>query len=364
MRLIALLREWATVRLPDACSAWLLRAYRRPLPVLLGFVILPLGPLFIATHLLNVALWRRQTLHNLKVTARLASEIVEETLDETFRFERQLTAQPGFVEAVRRRDTAELAKRLEQTLTFTPRVDLAFVIEPGGQPLASFPFRARQAERNFSQDEPFLGARQGGRWRPYVSAVYLREDPPVEKVVGVVLPVESQGGPSAVIQFQHRVEEIKSWIQKLRVEPEGFLYVVDHRGQLVVYPFQVLPGKPKVVTSWPPVAVPLGPDGAELTFRGASSGKSWLAGVYPVGQTGWRVVAVQPEAAALRILHQVLWPMGGLVGLLAALLVILSLRWAQLQNSTMELLRQNTKLLKQMQQRRTLDSGPKGGGSA
>ena len=115
------------------------------------------------------------------------------------------------------------------------------------------------------------------------------------------------------------------------------------------------------MTHWPPVAEPLGPDGAELVFRGEHSGKRWLAGVYPIGGTGWRVVAVQPEAAALRILSQALWPMGVLVGLLAGLLIILSLRWARLQNSTMVLLRQNTKLLKQMQQRRTLDPGSKGG---
>jgi hypothetical protein len=155
------------------------------------------------------------------------------------------------------------------------------------------------------------------------------------------------------------VEEIKSWLQKLRVEPEGFLYVADHRGQLVVYPFQVLPGKPRSVTDWPPVAVPLGEEGASLIFRG-SSGKRWLAGIHPVGDTGWRVVAVQPEAAALRVLSRTLWPTAGLVALLMLLLVILSLRWARLQNSTMDLLRQNTKLLKQMQQRRALGPGKEG----
>ena len=356
------LREWITVALPDAFSSWLLRAFRRPLPVLLGLVILPLGAVFFATHVMSVALWRAQTLHNLKVTARLAAEIVDETLQETFRFERLLATQPGFAEAVRRRDAAELAKRLEHTLTLTPRVDLAFVVSPAGEALTSFPYRAGAAQRSFAQDEPFLGAQQpGGSWRPYVSAVYLREELPAEKVVGVVLPVTDNGTVVGLIQFQHLVEEIKSWLQKLRVEPEGFLYVVDHRGQLVVYPFQVLPGKPKVVTDWPAVSVPLGPDGVELIFRGEHSGKRWLAGVYPVGETGWRVVAVQPEAAALRVLHQVLWPLGLLVGFLAALLVILSLRWARLQNSTMTLLRQNTKLLKQLQQRRSIDPGSKAG---
>jgi hypothetical protein len=320
-----------------------------------------LGAIFIATSVMNTALWRRQVLQNLTVTARLAAEIVDETLEETFRTERLLAAQPGFIEAVRRGDKEALGARLEQTLTLTPRVDVAHVIDLEGRSLASFPFQARIDERPFAEEEPFLGAKGDGTWRSYVSAVYLRDDPPVEKVVGVMLPVESQGQVIAVIQFQHLVEEIKSWLQKLRVEPEGFLYVADHRGQLVVYPFQILPGQPRVVTDWPPVSMPLGPDGGSLVFRG-STGKRWLAGVHPVGDTGWRVVAVQPEAAALHVLSRTLWPTAGLVALLMLLLVILSLRWARLQNSTMDLLRQNTKLLKQMQQRRTLGPG-KGGES-
>ena len=357
MRLLSPLREWFTVTLPDAVSSWLLDAFRRPLPFLMGLVVLPLAAIFVTTYVMSTRLWRHQALNNLTVTARLAAEIVDETLTETLRFERALAAQPGFAEAIRRRQTAELARQLEQALILTPRVDFAVVMSPDGTVLTSFPPAPLLAGRSLAQDEPFQGARDGEAWRPYVSGVYLRAEPPAEKVVGVVLPVEQNGTVVGLIQFQHRVEEVKSWLQKLRVEPDGFLYVTDHHGQLVVFPYQVLPGKPKVVTHWPPVAHPLGPDGAQLVFTGERDGRRWLAGVAPVGEVGWRVVAVQPEAAALRVLRRVLWPFGLMVGALAFLLIFLSLRWAQLQNSTMELLRQNTKLLKQQQQRRMLDSG-------
>ena len=158
-----------------------------------------------------------------------------------------------------------------------------------------------------------------------------------------------------LIQVQHRVEEVKSWLQKIRVEPDGFLYVVDHRDQLVIFPFQVLPGKPRVVSDWPPVAHPLTADGAALAFTDRRGGRRWLAGAFPIGTIGWRVVAVQPEASALRVLHRVLWPLGILVGLLALILVAVSMRWAQVQSLSLRLLRQNTKLLKQQQQRSTLD---------
>jgi len=129
--------------------------------------------------------------------------------------------------------------------------------------------------------------------------------------------------------------------------------VTDHHDQLVVFPFQVLPGKPKVVSDWPQVAVELSESGTSLRFED-SKHRPWLAGAHPVGATGWRVVAVQPERAALRVLDRLLLLMGLVVGVLALLLVLFSVRWAQLQESTLQLLRQNTKLLKQLQQKRTI----------
>ena len=349
--------DWVTMTLPDAFSGWLLQAYRRPFAFLLGVVVLPLAILFVTAQTVNTALWRRQTLHNLHVTARLASEIVEETLGETFRFEQMLAAEPAFAEALKRRDQAQLGRRLGDALAFLPRVDLATAITPEGIIVASAPSRPELTGRIVVEEEFFRGAARGGA-HPYVSAVYLRGDPPPAKVVSVVLPVVQGDRVVGFVQFQHLVEEIKSWLQKLRVDPDGFLYVTDHRNQLVVYPFQVLPGKPKFVSDWPPVAQPLSPDGTSLVFADRK-GRRWLAGVHPVGATGWRVVAVQPEEAALRVLHRVLWPLGLLMGCLALLLVLLSRRWAQLQESSMNLLRQNTKLLKQLQQRKTLDKkGP------
>ena len=352
---MATLREVITETLPNAFSAWLLAAYRRPLTFLLTLVVLPLVLIFLITHIMNVSLWRTQTLTNLRVTAHLAAEIVEETLDETFRFERLLASQPEFREAVRQRDRAQLTQQLTQSLTFIPRVDLAIVMTPEGQVVASSPDSASLVGRSASDEEPFRGAQQGG-WHPYLSAVYLREGPEIEKVVGVIWPiVDEEQHVIGVLQFQHQVEEVKSWLQMIRVEPKGFLYVTDHHDQLVVFPFQVLPGQPKVVSDWPPVAAPLAASGGSLAFTDRRGAQRWYAGMAPIGDTGWRVVAVQPEKAALRVLYRVLWVLGLLVGLLTLLLVGVSMRWAQVQALSLRLLHQNTKLLKQVQQRRTLD---------
>jgi hypothetical protein len=143
----------------------------------------------------------------------------------------------------------------------------------------------------------------------------------------------------------------------VRVEPGGFTYVVDHRGQLVVFPFQAIAGRPTVVSSWPPVAARLPPEGTTMSFTDQRSGRTWLAGAHPVGGTGWRVVAVQPEAEALQTLRRVFVALGLLVALMSIVAAIGISRWVRLHAFTLQMARQNAKLLKQLNQSRLLDRG-------
>jgi hypothetical protein len=352
------LRTWITVRLPATFSNWMLKAYRRPVQSILGLVILPLAVLFLSTQLINISLWRKQTLRNLGVTAKLASEIITGSLEETFRFEDLLIARPEFVEAVRLGDEPSISRQLGEILNLLPPVDQAMVVSLSGRVIAAYPSQPELLGQDVSAQDAFAGASRDG-WQPYISAVYLRGGPELEqmeKVVGVSLPVMDGETVVGLLQFQHRVEEVKSWLQKIRVDPEGFLYVVDHRQQLVVYPFQILPGKPKVVADWPPVAQPLTDDeGSTMAFRDPRTGRRWLSGIHPIGAIGWRVVAVQPEGAALGVLYRTLWFLGVVVAALALLLVAVSLRWAQVQESSLRMLQQNTKLLRDIQQQQTLE---------
>jgi len=344
------LRQWFSER----WSALLLQAYRRPLGFLLVLIVLPLLLIAVVTYQVNTSVWRAQTLHNLRVTARLGAEIIGETLDESSRFTEMLAADPGLTDAIRHHDTAQLSHRLKEALAFAKHLDVAMVLTPTGSVLAASSDEPGLIGQDMSQQDAFLGAQQSG-WQPYISAVYLLEQPQLEKVVGIIVPIVEQKQLLGWLQVQHRVERIKSWIQKLRVEPAGFLYVVDHHDQLVVFPFQVLPGRPKVVSDWAPVAAPVTEDGTTLVFRDAKSGARWLSGIHPVGTIGWRVVAVQPERAAFQTLYQVFGTLGVLLLIVLVLTTFVSLRWAKLHALSQHLLRQNAKLLKQFQQQRTLD---------
>jgi len=323
-------RERFPVTFLEALRGWQLRAYSKPLRFFSFLVILPLAIVLFMTHRVNVALGRRQALHNLGVTAELAAQIVERTLQETRLFEQMLAAQPVFRQAIQQRDGPQLTKLLQDSLQLVPRLSLAVVSAPDGTILAVFPEDLGVVGQDIAQDDAFRGAQQGG-WHQYVSGVHLQEVGSHEKVVEVACPVQAGSEVIGLLMVQFRVGEVRSWFQKIRVEPGGFLYVVDQHDQLVTYPFQVLPGKPTVVSDWPPVAQAVPETGSTLVFRGGRRHELWLAGVHPVGTTGWRIVAAQPEHEVLRLLHSVLWPMGLLVSLLVTILLTVSLQWVQLQ---------------------------------
>ena len=323
-------RKRFTVTFLESLRSWQLRAYSKPLRFLFLLVILPLAVVLFATHRVNVALGRRQALHNLGVTAELAAQIVEETLQESRLFEQMLAAQPAFREAIQRGDSPQLTKLLQDVLQLVPRVSQAIVSTPDGRIIAVSPENLGVVGQSITQDDGFRGAQQGG-WHPYVSGVHLQESGSHEKAVDVTFPVQEGDKVIGLLMIHHRLEEVRLWFQKIRVEPGGFLYVVDQHDQLVTYPFQVLPGKPKVVSDWPPVAQAVPETGSTLVFRGGRHNELWLAGVHPVGTTGWRIVVAQPEREVLRLLHSVLWPMGLLVSLLVTILLTVSLQWVRLQ---------------------------------
>lgn len=345
------------MRLTEAFSAALserlLQAYRKPLGFLLCLVLFPLALVGVVTYRLNVDAQARQAFHHLQVTAHLAAEIIEETLAHTVQLERVLAAQPGFPEALRAQDAGWLQLRLGDALALSPRITALSVLTPDGTMLAAAPAAPTRVGQLIGDTEALDALRRNPQ-QPYVSAVYFEEQPAPRKVVHIYCPILEGEQVVGLVQAEHEVEAVKAWLQKIRVEPAGFVYVVDHKQQLVVYPFQVLPGRPKVVAEWPTVQLPLAEEGATLGFRD-SRGREWLAGLYPLQELGWRVVAVQPRAAALQILDQSVQTMALLLGLLALALVVVSLWWARLQASSLQLLKQNTKLLKEMQQRMLLE---------
>jgi hypothetical protein len=157
-----------------------------------------------------------------------------------------------------------------------------------------------------------------------------------------------------LLQVQYRLQQVEAWLEKVRIEPEGFLYVVDQQGLLVTYPFQVLPGKPKNVSSWLPVSGAASTHGTLIRFRQGTPARAWTAVVVRLDPFGWRVIAQQPDAALLGPFHQLAVSCFGFLLAMVGLVAVLLARWARLHRTTLALMAKQASLLRRSEQRRTL----------
>ncbi len=325
-----------------AIPGWLLALYRRPLAFLAGALVLPLVGVCTWLYVANERQWRMQESHDLLLAARLASRIIQEEFTRTHETEAALAAQRPFLDALRRHKAAPVADSLNLLLQISPMIETARVVDADGQVLA---------EQSRETAEP--GAEpSAGVAAPTVSGVSLRDPASGEKVVEMSAPIVD--GTSAVgsLQLRYRLQALSRWLQKIRVEPAGHIYVVDQHGLLAVHPLQILPGKPKDVSRWAPVAAPASAEGTLVRFSMGTPSRPWTAAVVAVEPFGWRVVAQQPDEAMLRPFRRLVGVFVGVIAVLALLLSALILRWASIHRATLELLAQQSKLLRQSEQDR------------
>lgn len=323
--------------------AWFLELYRQPLAFLLTVIGIPLLGLCVWLYAENERGWRTREGKDLLVAARLAARIIQEELDQTRQIEDALASRAAFIDAVKRGDRGALETSLQLLLDVTPMIDRVMVLDLEGRLVATV---SSATENPSTTADPPRAV-----WRQPVSGVYLRDAASGEKVVAVSSPVYEDNQALGLLQVQYRLQDISRWLDKVRVEPGGFVYVVDQAGYLVSYPFQLVPGQPKNVSGWPPVKHQLSPQGEVMRFWQGRPAGPWTAAVVAVEPFGWRVIAQQADAVMLRPFYRIVLSFLALIGLLAGILCFFLLRWAALHQATLRLLAQQAKLLAQSERR-------------
>lgn len=327
---------------------WFLTLYRQPLVFLGSVLVIPLIAVCLWLYVVNERQWRAREGHDLLVAARLASRIIVEELGRTRQFEEAVAARPEFLDAVKRRDRGGLMSSLQVLVEGMPRINQVHVTDAAGRRLADVAATSSgEASAEAFFDVPNTLERA-------VSAVYVGDHASGEKVVSVFSPIRDGQVVLGVLHAQYGLQAISSWIEKVRVEPAGFLYVVDHRGRLVAYPFQLLPGDPKDVSGWAPVAAPASPQGELMRFGRGQPKHPWTAAIVSLEPYGWKVVAQQPDAAMLAPFHQLVGSFAVLIAVLAGFIGLLVLRWTHLHGATLRLVAQQARLLRLSQQRHVL----------
>lgn len=325
--------------LPMALPWWFLTLYRRP-----GrFLGLVLGvPLLVACfwiYRVSERQWRVREGEDLIIAARMTGRMLEEELSRAQAVQAAIAHRPDFVRAVMQSDREAILQDLQVLLQLSPQAARILVRDREGRMLAQV-----TAESDPLAPSPDAWPAAEDR-QPAVSGVYLGDATSGEKVVGVSTPILEGRVPVGMVQTQYSLEAIARWLQRTRVGSSGFLYVVDNQGFLVAHPYQVLPGKPKNVSHWAPVAAALSADGRLVRFEDGKPARAWTAGVVMVAPYGWRVVAQQLDAAMLAPFYHLVYAFAAVILLLAGLLAALILRWARLHETTLELLAKQTQLL-------------------
>lgn len=331
---------------------WSLRLYRMPLVFLLCFLILPLSFLCGWLYLANERQWRAQEAQDLQVYAKLASRIIHEELSRVQELEKVLAAQPALLNAVKRRDREAITASLRLFTHLAPSLGSALVTDATGRPVAAVTAPAAGAP---AEGTPPISAEPLPISDETLSrsAVYLYDPTSGEKAVRLSTRLQDGQVVRGALHAHVRLGEISRWLEKLRIEPEGFLYVVDDHGLLVSYPFQLRAGTPKDVSAWPAVACSQASASAIVRFRQGQPERPWTAAAVSVAPFSWRVIAQQPDAAMLRPLRRLAAWLLLIITLLSSAISLVVLRWAHMHHVTLQLLAKQTELLRRSEQQRT-----------
>lgn len=156
-------------------------------------------------------------------------------------FQKILEAYAGrfrFREVIRRRDRAEALIHLRQIAESFPDLDRPFLADPAGVLWAVYPEAPEIYGTSFAQRDWYRGISRD--WRPYVSEIFVGAASRVPVIVLVVPVRDLEGRVIGILGSSQRLSVIREWLLPIKV-PNGDLYVVGRKGQLVFHRTRIGP---------------------------------------------------------------------------------------------------------------------------
>ena len=279
----------------------------------------------------------RVTSHSLRDYARETGESAAQTVAESVARDMEgsiglaktFARLPGIADAVDRHDEEAVRERLRVAVESYPHVDRAYVLDTEGTLWSDYPTAPESLGHNFAYRDYFKGLSR--KWKPYVSEVFQRQAEPMPMVVAVAAPIRNAkqkllGG----VVYQYRLEEMTQWLRQIRVGRSGYVFLMDHTGNVAVHPRLDL--QSRRYTEYAGLAA----------FQAALQGKSGVVEYedplahemmmanlipIPVADCYWVAVAQQPAAEANAPIVRLGWQLGTATGIfaMAALAVVLVL---------------------------------------
>ncbi len=243
-------------------------------------------------ELTEVALSRRAAV------AQLAAVTLSEKFARLVDLATSFTTRPRVHELVAEGKWVEASKFLQAVPHDFPFIERLFLADLDGTLKVDVPELPGVRGLNFSGREWYQGVSRD--WRPYVSPVYRRTAAPQLNVFAVAVPIMSASGKVVgILLLQIRAESLLEWVKTIDFEPQGFVYLIDSKGQIAFHSKK--PGEGEIVDlSAAPIVQSLqrGEHGVQIAFD-RLEGEDQISAYAPVPGYGWGVITHQPARASL-----------------------------------------------------------------
>ena len=202
-----------------------------------------------------------------------------------------------FREGVKRRDRAAALVHLRQLAETFPELDWPFLTGPDGVLWAIYPEAPELYGRSFAHRDWYRGVSR--EWRSYMSEVFpaARDQAPV---VSLVMPIRDLDGKViGIIGSAQRLETIRQWLLPIQV-PDGDLYVVDRKGQLVFHRTRFGPEQVNDYSRVPVVERLLRGEEGLVELENPVEGQVRLSAYRLLPALGWGVVVHREKSLVLQ----------------------------------------------------------------
>jgi len=202
-----------------------------------------------------------------------------------------------FREAIKRRNREEAVRHLRQLAETFPELDWPFLTGPDGVLWAIYPEAPELYGRSFAHRDWYRGVSR--EWRSYMSEVFpaARDQAPV---VSLVMPIRDLDGKViGIIGSAQRLETIRQWLLPIQV-PDGDLYVVDRKGQLVFHRTRFGPEQVNDYSRVPVVERLLRGEEGLVELENPVEGQVRLSAYRLLPALGWGVVVHREKSLVLQ----------------------------------------------------------------
>jgi hypothetical protein len=171
-----------------------------------------------------------------RAAAQIARELVESEFQHQVSMAQSFSRLPVIRQTVTTQDEEGARHRLQILVETQPRIGRAFLTDNAGNLWSDFPAAPESLKKNFSDRDWYKGV--SASWQPYVSRVYRRNAAPRQLVVAVAMPVIKTGSDEVggILVCQVVLEEITNLLRRIEVGEDGYVYLLDHTGNVAAHP--------------------------------------------------------------------------------------------------------------------------------